>query len=213
MESISEHQGPEGAPGIEDGRGTTNPNSRERLKVSSGLALIIDQFMLANNQFLGKISQLQGIEQEDQLRYATRMFGGCIIRLEKGTYYVYRDPQQNLIVLTPAEGAGEESEEEQGSFDFGPVINAKGNLVPQYHVFVDTRCLVFIDAAKLFDQELIETYRQYRLSNSDKQGRDLLREHGAAVRYGFNRYGDELGVFELPEENIVALWPDVSSTY
>ena len=39
---------------------------------------------------------------------------------------------------------------------------------------------------------------------------DLLRDNGGAVRYGFNRYGDELGIFSLAgNDDVLALWPTV----
>lgn len=206
MESTSESQlsGDEGAAQGAPGK------SRERLEISSGVVIVIDQFMLGNKQFLDKVAAIGDVEKKDELAGVCLMYGGCILSMQAGTYYVYRDPQQNLIVLAPA---GTQASEEAEEFDFEPIINAKGNLLPAYHVFVDTRCLVFMDAASLFDPTVVEEYCSLRAKGQDKQGRDLLREKGAAVRYGFNRYGDELGVFELRDERLIALWPDISSSY
>lgn len=187
---------------------------RERLKVSSGLVLVIDQFMLSNKQFLAQIKSPSDADsaQEVGLVEAAAMFGGCALEIEKGTYKVFRDPVQNIIALermgeTPAEKEDEEAE--SPGFDFEPILNAKGNLTPVSHVFIDTRCLVFIDADFLVDQSSMAEYGKLRHERQDKQARDLLRKNGGAVRYGFNRYGDELGVFRLHDEGLLALWPDV----
>ena len=42
-----------------------------------------------------------------------------------------------------------------------------------------------------------------------KACRDLLRDNGGAVRYGFQREGDELGIYTIPDENVICLWPDL----
>ena len=55
----------------------------------------------------------------------------------------------------------------------------------------------------------MKKYKQLWFSGQDKACRDLLRDNGGAVRYGFQRYGDELGIYLVPDENLVALWPDI----
>jgi hypothetical protein len=187
----------------------------EHLQVFGNKVLVIDQFMLANDQFLTQLGEIDPERQSgNELQLLAQKYGGCVLSMPQGVYRVYRDPMENIIVLCPGGEAPPDSgstnaSEKDAVFDFSPLINAKGNLAPIHHVYVDTRCLVFLDASLLFDQELVDQYRGFRNQGKDKEARDLLRSHGGAVRYGFNRYGDELGVFSLPEDNIIALWPDV----
>jgi hypothetical protein len=54
---------------------------------------------------------------------------------------------------------------------------------------------------------LLERYQQLWFSGQDKTARDLLRDNGGAVRYGFRRDGDELGVYQIPGEDVICLWP------
>jgi hypothetical protein len=35
----------------------------------------------------------------------------------------------------------------------------------------------------------------------------VARDNGGAVRYGFRRDGDELGVYQVPGEDVICLWP------
>ena len=55
-------------------------------------------------------------------------------------------------------------------------------------------------------------YEQYQSGGQEKACRDLLRDNGGAVRYGFHRFGDELGVYNIADEDIVCLWPDVAES-
>jgi hypothetical protein len=204
----------EGDQGAPTGNVEVPHNTRERLEVSSGWVLIIDQFMLANKQFLGRqADQTEPFEVRlAALREAAAMYGGCVAEFISGSYDVYRDAQQNMIALrlSGQETVSEDKAEEgPGSFDFSPIIDAKGNLNRIDHVYVDTRCLVFLDVHDFFKEGVVQRFCALWAENKDKEARDFLRETGGAVRYGFNRLGDELGVFKLLEENMVALWPDV----
>ncbi|HQH27860.1 MAG TPA: hypothetical protein PLP17_10735 [Oligoflexia bacterium] len=181
----------------------------EHLKVSSGRVLIIDQFMLANDQFLSKLKGLDPGAATDSLGVVAEQYGGCVVETAPGAYLVYRDPHQAVIVLQRGDGTAGQGNEQVQEFDFAPVLDACARLEPAYHVFVDTRCLVFLDMELLFNKDVIDEYKTLRCRGKDKEARDFLRKSGAAVRYGFNRYGDELGVFQVPAENIIALWPDV----
>ena len=183
----------------------------EYLRIFSGKVTIIDQFMLGNGQFTARLKDMPtSAGAAAAVEELVEKYGGCVVSLEAGYYEVHREPVQNLFVLKrcgdadfhPGEGNAE-------SFDFSRVADAKGHFEAQHHVFVDTRCLVFLDAELLFNGELVERYSSLRHNGQDKQARDLLRSHGAAVRYGFNRHGDELGVFWLEQEGVTALWPDI----
>ena len=156
--------------------------------------------MLANEQFLSALSAAQGGERQS----IAQRFGGCLVDLPSGTYGVFRDSQLQLIAIKVADGAevgdGEDAEGLDSVFDeFGP------DATPLSSVLVDTRCLVLADASILSNAEALEEYRTLRRSDDFKGARDFLRGKGAAVRYGFNRYGDELGVYQ--RDDLVALWP------
>ncbi len=101
---------------------------------------------------------------------------------------------------------------EQGHSTRGPggiarkLIGDRSDRRPISKVFVETRCLVFIDSSHLRDPELVRQYKELRDRRDDKAARDLLRQYSAAVRYGFNRRGDLLGLFKLDEPNSYGLW-------
>jgi len=171
-------------------------NKRERIAVESGSLVLIDQFMLANPQFAERLKEI--IDSEDSVKEALiRDYGGLIVNLEPGTYKIERDPFAYQIIVHP-EGDRPESEglSESATVEHG-------------HVLVDTRCLAMIDRELLDDSSLLEKYQQLWFSGQDKACRDLIRDNGGAVRYGFNRHGDELSVFQIPDSNIVCLWPDI----
>jgi hypothetical protein len=67
-----------------------------------------------------------------------------------------------------------------------------------------------VDRELLDDSGLLDKYQQLWFSGQDKACRDLLRDNGGAVRYGFSRNSDELGVYFIPDEDVVCLWPDVA---
>ncbi len=191
--------------------GGASGNEGERLDVASGSLLIIDQFMLANRQFLIRLDQSSQTNHSglsEKIERAVVDYGGCIVHLENGTYRLFRDPYQALIVLYPAHSSVASAAPDE---DFGWVFERRAEFVPIGRVWVDTRCMVFVDSHQLQNQTLLSEYSALRQSRRDKPARDLLRASGAAVRYGFNRYGDELGVFRLGNEGIIALWPDVTS--
>jgi len=192
----------------------------ERLRVSTGTVVIIDQFMLANEQFLSALSACSAADgdgadlavNEPLLRQSVENYGGAVVKLPVGTVYVCRDPQARIMLLFPVQDAqdihrGYAAE----TIDISSGLEKGTAPQPIAKVFVDTRCLVFADWGLLADGHSVAEYADLRRRGEDKRARDILREKGAAIRYGFNRYGDELGVFEVKfeGENSVALWPDV----
>jgi hypothetical protein len=170
-------------------------NQRERIAIESGNLVIIDQFMLANRQFVEKFMQIidEGSAPKDDL---IRHYGGTIVNLDPGTYKIDRDPFKFSIIIHP-EGMDIEagSIEENSLESIGPV-------------FVDTRCIAMIDRELLDDGSILEKYQQLWFSGQDKACRDLLRDNGGAVRYGFSRNSDDLTLYKVPSENIVCLWPE-----
>lgn len=177
--------------------GAESGNQRERIAVESGFLVLIDQFMLANPQFTQKLVELIDAEPaaKDEL---IRDYGGSVVEVEPGTYRIERDPYAYSIIVH------REGSEVDSSTIAERATDSRGR------VFVDTRCLAMIDRELLDDSSLLEKYQQLWFGGQDKACRDLLRDNGGAVRYGFQRYGDELGIYVVPGEDIVCLWPDVA---
>ncbi len=169
-------------------------NQRERIAIESGDLVLIDQFMLANPQFIERISAV--VDDVPEVKnQVIRDYGGKVIQVSRGTYRIERDPFAYTIVVHPegdppeAAGIMTEASEELGE------------------VNIDTRCLAMLDRELLDDTSLLERYQQLWFTGQDKACRDLLRDNGGAVRYGFKRDGDELGVYQIPGEDIICLWP------
>ncbi|MCB0353574.1 MAG: hypothetical protein KDD64_08625 [Bdellovibrionales bacterium] len=156
---------------------------------------MIDQFMLANPQFVDQLEQLidESPEKKDEL---VRKYGGVVVQLAPATYRIARDPYAFTIIV-----------HQDGSSTEGVEItdSAKEDLGK---VFIDTRCLAMVDRELLDDVALLRKYQQLWLGGEDKACRDLLRDNGGAVRYGFQRFGDELGVHAVPGDDMVGLWPE-----
>jgi len=171
-------------------------NKRERIAIESGHLVLIDQFMLANPQFAQKLQDTfdDAPEAKDGL---IQQYGGTVVELTPGTYRIERDPYAFTIVIHPD---GQQFDKEE--------ISDAGNSCG--HVYVDTRCLAMVDRELLDDSALLEKYQQLWFSGQEKACRDLLRDNGGAVRYGFQRFGDELGVHQLPDADVVCLWPDIN---
>ncbi len=176
-------------------RSAESGNKRERVAVESGFLVVIDQFMLANPQLISSLSETvdAGPEKKDGI-IAT--FGGCTVEVAPGTYRIERDPFA-LSIIIHQEGEPVRIEDVTSK-----TAEKKGEL------FVDTRCLAMIDRELLDDTALLEKYQQLWFSGQDKACRDLIRDNGGAVRYGFQRTGDELIVSRIAGENVVCLWPE-----
>ncbi len=184
----------------------------EKLVISSGQLVVIDQFMLANKQFLAPLEKLraQGSFPEKalpELSELVKKFGGVLIELAPNTYDLLRNPHEAFMIVV-----AEKLTEPKKLALLDKVLSLRetpAEVPPALGaVFVDTRCLVFIDATLLGDHKLLNDFLNLRRCGEDKQGRDLLRSRGASVRYGFNRRGDELGVFKV-ENDVLFLWPDM----
>ena len=181
----------------------------EHVTINSGRLVIIDQFMLANDQLVSKLALCE--QTADELRELVEKFGGCMLSLDKGLYEVYRDPVDTIIILarSKSEAGGVENAAASAAMDWSAITRSRTKMEAQHHVFIDTRCAVFLDASLLFNESVLQEYKALRLQGREKSARDLLRTNGAAVRYGFNRYGDELGVFIIEPGSQLALWPDI----
>lgn len=176
-------------------RGTAQSgNQRERIAVESGQLVFIDQFMLANPQFIQKIKEVvdQDSSCKDQI---VCDFGGAVVPMEPGTYKIERDPFA-LSILIHKEGV---------DFDAEALESPEQNKLGE--VLVDTRCVAMIDRELLDDTVLLEKYQQLWFAGQDKACRDLIRDNGGAVRYGFQRLGDELEIFSRDQGNVICLLP------
>jgi len=193
------------------GSSTRAPRTGERLVVESGHVAVIDQFMLANPQLHTAREELASGGQSDveALQQALSRYGGSSLALAPGTYQVLRDTEDTFLALVPADES-DTSPEEVIEAAKESVRAVRDSAKAEAHVFVDTRCLAFLDAKLLEDQELIKQFAELRSSGNDKGARDLVRKRGGAVRYGFNKYGDELGAFRVQDVEMLALWPDVA---
>lgn len=190
--------------------GRPTGNSQERLEIHSGWVLIIDQFMLGNTQFLVKVrearagaSDFQG--REDNLATVVKAYGGVLLPLPYGTYQVQRSPERSFMFIAPRS----EASVEDLSSTLEQAWKRRSELQTCGQIFIDTRCVVFVDMELLLDDGTLREYTKLRQRGDDKQARDMLREYGATVRYGFNPRGDELGIFEIDSPKGLALWPEV----
>lgn len=171
-------------------------NKRERISVESGQLIFIDQFMLANPQFVDAV--IKSVDDSAEARDGlVTEFGGCIVKLEPGLYRIERDPFALSIIIHPEADR------------INPQDLTRESTESVGRVFVDTRCLAMIDRELLDDSDLLLRYQDLWFKGEEKACRDLLRDNGGAVRYGFQRYGDELGVYSKSDQNTVCLWPDV----
>ena len=169
-------------------------NKRERISLESGNLVLIDQFMLANKQFIDKM--IENIDADTEVKdQIIADYGGCVTALTPGTYRIDRDPFATYICIYP-EGDRPELE--------GLVDSLSDDLGV---VYVDTRCLAMIDKELLDDCDLLLKYRERWIAEEEKACRDLLRDNGGAVRYGFSRFGDELEVHADLSSKRVCLWP------
>ncbi len=169
-------------------------NQRERISIESGDLVLIDQFMLANGQFIDKMAAVLD-EAPEVKNQVIREYGGKVISVTRGTYRIERDPFAYTIVVHP----------EGDSLGSAEAVKDATELLGE--VNIDTRCLAMLDRELLDDNALLERYQQLWFSGQDKTARDLLRDNGGAVRYGFRRDGDELGVYQIPGEDVICLWP------
>ena len=128
---------------------------------------------------------------------ATADFGGVFFHLPPGILTVFRDPYQRCLAVFPEFHAKSISSEgiraeEETYEDVG-------------HVIVDTRRIGIADISLCYKARLIQECREARKLGDSKSSRDLLRNAGASVRYGFDkRPGETLDVrFDKSKDTLV----------
>lgn len=172
-------------------------NDAERLMVNSGAIVAVDQYMLTQDRFLSQLPT--GFSEALE---ATRQHGGELIELPAGEYNVHRDANQQIVLIYPRGNANGVTAPEL--LDEEELITAFKRIGT---VFIETRCLVLLDVGSLIEGELSKEYRTIWGSKEQKRARDLVRENGGAVRYGFSPMSDLLGVFRHRSGDVLALWP------
>jgi len=170
-------------------------NQRERISVESGYLVLIDQFMLANPDFTSLLNKLIDDDPEKK-NSLIEEFGGSVVELPPGLYRIDRNPYNMTIVVHP-DGVDSQT--------LTAVTKTSGV------IYVDTRCLAMIDRELLDDPGLIEKYHFLWHSDQSKACRDLLRDNGGAVRYGFSKERDELEVMFTENKSSLVITP-VGST-
>ena len=162
----------------------SSKQGKEVLELSSGKLLLIDQFMLGNRELIDRVcdslpEECQGIVQK---------YGGFIVEQRGGKYLVFRDAKNRAIAAFSEDLA-----------KLKPEALLREEIVPGQEscgkVLLDTRCLVLCDFELLLRGELMDEFIALGVSNKSKQGRDLLRDNGAAVRYGFSKYCEDLAIY------------------
>lgn len=167
-------------------------NDRERISMESGELVIIDQFMIANPTVSNWL--IENIECDDEKRdLFISEYGGLVVKLDRGQYRIDRDPYKCQIILYPADMR-----------NYGDIVESS-DFEEIGDVYVDTRCIAFIDKELLYDDQLLKTYNDKWFLGEEKACRDLLRDNGGAVRYGFNRNGDILSVSINRDNNIILM--------
>jgi hypothetical protein len=185
----------------------------ETLTVSSGYVVVIDQFMLSNQQFLSRLPE--DTSNIEEVKLAVSNFGGVCFEIENGTFDVRRDIYQKAIVASQMSPtaitdqiptAEATTQTPTATFSIDDITLRSDELFTVGKIFIDTKCMVLCDVNILFNKQLIEQYSSLRTANKDKPARDLLRKHGCAVRYGFAPHGDELGIHITRERNAMAFF-------
>ena len=174
-------------------------NLRERIAVESGSLVLIDQFMLANPQFTKSFIEVIDADNKEKEDVITK-FGGSVVSLSPGTYRIERDPFKSTIIIHKEDSETQNQEDEASS--------QKDKIVHSGTVYLDTRCIAMIDKELLDDTGLLEKYQQLWFGGHDKACRDLLRDNGGAVRYGFSRFHENLNLQIQPGKDTVFISPE-----
>ena len=169
---------------------------RERIAVESGQLVLIDQFMLANPNLVDRLIEMVEADPQQKTELI-QYYGGQVVGLTPRTYRIEKDPFAQSIIIHP-----EDIEVDSASLQ-EKVRTSLG------HVLIDTRCVAMVDRELLDDGNLLQKYQQLWFGGQDKACRDLLRDNGGAVRYGFHRQGDDLGIYSVEDEDVICLWSDV----
>lgn len=190
-------QTPENTQGFRD---SNQPRTPETMTLAGNKLVIIDQFMLSNQEFDAELSKMDAENGSEAAGDLVKKYGGCELSLPAGKYQVERFPRESIITLVE-EGfeLGFAKDEAESSLENFELVG---------RVYIDTGCACFFDSALLGKDEFLEEFRSSKRGDNFKGSRDVLRKAGGAVRYGFRRQGDLLSVYYNSGKNIVALRVD-----
>lgn len=170
----------------------------EPVRIQSGQLLVIDQYMLGNPQFL------EGLERSGGSPAHVQDYGGLALEMIPGTWKVYRFARERVFLVCP------ESVSEDEVLQAVDRLSAQGaDEGAVGRVFIETRCVVFLDAELLRGAAITGEFSQLRRAGQEKEARDYLRQNGAAVRYGFDQECDDLKVVVMEPTGYLALVPSV----
>lgn len=182
---------------IEKNRGERPYLQAEELEIRSGKMLLVDQFMLGNEQFL------KGIGETEVPENHLKDYGATVLSVDPGRWKVYRFPREQAFVLCKSDTHEDVLpsllEEALHAAPPGKADAGKPRML------IETRCVVFLDWQLVRDADLVEKFSELRKRGKDKEARDLLRESGAAVRYGFSQNSDELVITVIEPEGAIVM--------
>lgn len=169
----------------------------EQISISSGKVFVLDQFLLGSSLFSEALTQL---EDSSELSALIERFGGAVVDVESGTFDVHRNVDRRCVWLAPK---GMDNEVP----DFIEVAR-EVSTGSEPGVEVHSRCIVIGDLSLLSDEAQMKSFCELRARGREKDARDFLRAAGAAVRYGFDRFGEKLGVVSQKDDFPFGLYGD-----
>lgn len=169
----------------------TPQSSTERVEVTSGIVVCMDQFMLSNPDFVNALPKdfnPQSPNFVEEVNNACNKFGGVAVKMNPGVFTVFREPYEGLLSLF--------SEYSKDDINLDVLDELRDNGESIGDLTIDTRRIGVCDVSLCYKDRLMEECRKLRRDKDSKGSRDLLRESGASIRYSFDkRPGERLVVF------------------
>ncbi len=169
----------------------TPQSSTERVEVTSGIVVCMDQFMLSNPDFVNSLPKdfnPQSPTFVADVNAACEKFGGVAVKMNPGVFTVFREPYEGVLSLF--------SEYSKDDIDLDVLDDLRDTTEAIGVLVIDTRRIGVCDVSLCYKDRLMEECRKLRRENDSKGSRDLLRESGASIRYSFDkRPGEKLQVF------------------
>ena len=169
----------------------TPQTSTERVEVTSGVVVCMDQFMLSNPDFVNALPKdfnPQSSTFVEDVNQACKKFGGVAVKMNPGVFTVFREPYEGVLSLF--------SEYSKDDITLDVLDDLRDSEDSIGELVIDTRRIGVCDVSLCYKDRLMEECRKLRRENDSKGSRDLLRESGASIRYSFDkRPGEKLLVF------------------